>query len=61
MKRLSQREVLERCALSRTSLHRLVKVGAFPAPTILGGRTVVWTEAEIDQWIMRLIREQRGD
>jgi len=59
MKRLRQHEVLERCALSRTSLHRLIKSGAFPAPTVIGGRTVVWDEDEIDRWIMRLIYEQR--
>ncbi|WP_163560508.1 AlpA family phage regulatory protein [Halomonas sp. NO4] len=61
MAKLRQHEVLDRCAISRTTLYRLVEAGDFPPPIRLGGRTVVWTEEAIDQWIMRLIREQRGE
>ena len=46
-------EVLETTGLSRSSLHRRVNDGTFPAPIRLGGdnsRAVGWLQSEIDEW-----------
>ena len=47
-------EVLETTGLGRSSLHRRVNDGTFPAPIRLGGdnsRAVGWLQSEIDEWI----------
>ena len=36
--------------LSRTTLHRLVKSGDFPAPKRLGLRAVGWLSSDIARW-----------
>ncbi|CAD6874250.1 helix-turn-helix transcriptional regulator [Methylomonas fluvii] len=49
---LKQPEVLGKTKLGESSLKRMVKSGAFPAPIRLGdGRSIGWIESEIDGWI----------
>lgn len=45
-------EVIKRTALSRSSVWRRVKDGAFPKPFHLGhGRAVAWLSSDIDTWL----------
>ena len=54
---LREKEVLKLLGVSRTTLGRRVRDGAFPAPFRLGPRgTYVkgWRVEEIDQWLANL-------
>lgn len=45
-------EVLALCAISKTTLYRLVNEGDFPKPVQLSGkRSVAWRFREIEAWI----------
>ena len=44
-------QVLERVALSRSTVWRLIKANRFPRPRKIGVRAVGWIESEIDDWI----------
>ena len=44
-------EVVERTGLARTTIWRLRKAGAFPAPVRLGTQNIGWREATISDWI----------
>lgn len=51
--------VLERTALSNTSLYRLIAKGEFPKPIKLGPRAVAWVEGDIQKWIESRIAASR--
>ena len=51
-------DVLERTALSSSTLYRLVNAGRFPRPLKLTERSSAWVEAEVDAWIAERIRER---
>lgn len=54
--------VKEKTGLSRTTLWRLEKRGAFPARRHVGGNMVGWLESEIDAWLAGLpLREGDED
>jgi prophage regulatory protein len=54
-------QVMARTALSRTTLWRLERRGAFPARRQLSPGTVGWIEAEVEAWILgRLTRAAGG-
>jgi prophage regulatory protein len=42
--------VRERTGLSRTTIHRLIKAGDFPAPKSLGVRAVGWQLGAVKRW-----------
>ena len=44
-------EVKNRTGISRSLICRLIQEGTFPRNIPLGGRTVAWSSADIDQWI----------
>ena len=44
-------EVVERTGLARTTIWRLRKAGAFPAPVRLGTQNIGWRASTIDDWI----------
>lgn len=48
---LKTKDVLKKTAIGRTTLHRKVKEGSFPAPIELGPHSVGWVESEVDAWI----------
>ena len=51
---LAKSAVLERLSVSRSTLHRLVAGGRFPAPTyVLGPRSPRWHEADVDVWMAK--------
>jgi prophage regulatory protein len=43
--------VRTRVGLSRSTIYRLLKDGAFPAPVRIGSRSVAWKSSEIDEWV----------
>jgi len=43
-------EVKSRTGLSRTTIHRLIRAGNFPAPKSLGVRAVGWQAAAVKRW-----------
>ena len=53
-------EVLQRCGISNSTLHRLINAGNFPAPIQLGPRSVAWVESEVILWIEQRIEASRG-
>ena len=54
-------QVMARTALSRTTLWRLERRGAFPARRQLSPGAVGWIEAEVEAWILgRLTRDAVG-
>lgn len=48
---LRLKEVIERTGLSKNTIYDWIRKGAFPAQIELGGRSVAWSEAEVDTWI----------
>ncbi|MEQ6918024.1 helix-turn-helix transcriptional regulator [Halomonas aquatica] len=52
-------EVLQRCGISNTTLHRLIHADDFPAPIQLGSRAVAWVESEVNEWIEQRIEARR--
>jgi prophage regulatory protein len=48
---LRLREVCSRIGVSRSKLYSMSRIGQFPAPAKLGGRTVAWLESDVDDWI----------
>ncbi len=50
--------VVSRVPLSKSEMYRRIKAGTFPAPIKIGVRAVAWREADIDQYISKLSKEQ---
>jgi len=48
--------VLERTALSQSSVYRLIADNAFPSPVKLSKRSVAWVEHEVEGWIADRLR-----
>ncbi len=44
-------EVMERTALSRSYIYRLIQRGEFPAKLELGAKCSRWVESDIAKWI----------
>ena len=58
---LSAEEVLARLGgVSRTSLWRLRREGAFPEPVHLSGRRIFWLESEFNAFLERRKAERDG-
>ncbi|WP_353960383.1 helix-turn-helix transcriptional regulator [Halomonas maura] len=55
---LRKQDVIERCAISPSTLHRQIQAGQFPAPVQLGPRSVAWYEDEIECWITAKMQER---
>ncbi len=57
--------VKNRTGLSRSTIYLRISQGKFPKPIALGGRTVGWIEAEIENWLNTAINvreaSQRGN
>ncbi|OMH05251.1 helix-turn-helix transcriptional regulator [Escherichia coli] len=52
MKLVKIQAVLERCAVSRATLYRMIEKGTFPCQkSLTGGRAVAWLESEVNEWI----------
>ena len=44
-------QVAERTGLSRATIYKMMKSGAFPMKTALGTRAIGWLESEVTLWI----------
>ena len=54
------RTVMERTALSRSSIYAMAALGKFPQPIKIGVRASAWLQSEIDDFIEARVRESRG-
>ncbi|WP_429360955.1 helix-turn-helix transcriptional regulator [Paraburkholderia sp. GAS32] len=45
------RAVIRRTGLSKTSLSRPIKIGAFPSPVRLSHHCIGFRDSEVDHWI----------
>ncbi|WP_240407673.1 AlpA family phage regulatory protein [Halomonas sp. JS92-SW72] len=61
MKLLRRNEVLDRCAISSTTLHRLIEAGQFPPAVTITSRRVAWVEHEVENWIACRINQARRE
>lgn len=57
---LRRPDVLHRCGISNSTLHRLINAGDFPAPIQISPRAVAWIEFEVDTWIQQRIQASRA-
>ena len=48
---LRREEVERRCQISRSTIYKLMRAGAFPEPLRIGSRAVRWSQREIECWI----------
>ena len=55
---LRLREVQQQTRLSKATIYRLLRSGAFPRPIRLSERAVGWRTEEIDEWLAT--RERAG-
>ena len=53
-------EVLERTALSRSTLYELIERGAFSRPVKVSARCVAWPEHEVEAFIKARIAEREA-
>ena len=53
---LRRKQVEARTGLSRSSIYAAVKAGKFPAPVVLGEKSVGWLQHEVDSWIASRVR-----
>ena len=52
-------EVVNRTALSRSQIYRLIELGTFPKQVALGERAAGWVEEEVDGWLRARIEMSR--
>ena len=52
-------EVVNRTALSRSQIYRLIELGTFPRQISLGERAAGWVEGEVDAWLRTRIETSR--
>lgn len=58
---ISTDEVLERTALSKSMLYRLLRQDKFPLPTPMSKRSIGWFEDEIENWLQRSKATRRAN
>lgn len=60
MRLLKAKEVATKTSVSVPQIHRLVRLGRFPAPIKVSEARSAWVEAEINEWISSIITENRS-
>jgi len=53
-------DVIQKTALSRSQIYRLIALKEFPSQIRLGVRAAGWIEDEIDHWLLDRIIKTRG-
>lgn len=48
---LRRRQVEQRVGLKRSTIYQQIAAGTFPAPILLGSRSVGWLSHEIERWL----------
>ncbi|MBU3577486.1 AlpA family transcriptional regulator [Polynucleobacter sp. UK-Kesae-W10] len=59
MKLIRLPEVLDRVALKKTAIYRMMAEGDFPLPVKLGAASA-WVEVEINDWIKEKIAQKQS-
>lgn len=49
---MTAKDAAKYCAMSISTMQRLVRQGAFPAPRVLGLRRVAYLTSELDAWLV---------
>ncbi len=52
--------VIQRTGLSRSSIYNYIREQRFPAPILLGLRSVGWIEADVSTWIDQRVTTQKN-
>jgi prophage regulatory protein len=53
-------EVIAICGLGRSKIYQAIKLGEFPAPVKLYGRSSAWVSTEIDAWVRGVIESRNA-
>ena len=53
-------DVIQKTALSRSQIYRLIALKEFPSQIRLGVRAAGWIENEIERWLLDRIVKTRG-
>ena len=48
---LTRRDVEARLGITKSTVYRLMRCGAFPEPIQVGPRAVRWVESELEAWL----------
>ena len=48
---MTRAEVEAECTISKTTIYRMMRAGAFPCPVKIGERAVRWRTAAIQKWL----------
>ncbi|NOI67791.1 AlpA family transcriptional regulator [Vibrio sp. 99-8-1] len=51
-------EILELTKVSKVTVYRWIKNGNFPRPINFGGRSSVWLESEVNDWLDQKIKQR---
>lgn len=54
-------QVREKTGLSRSGIYERIRNGGFPPPINLGGRTVGWLDAEVENWITQCVQNRNQE
>lgn len=55
---LTLKEVIHLTGLRRSSIYKFMDEGHFPKSVSIGGRSVMWSEADIEEWMINKISER---
>lgn len=55
MKFLKLKQVMEKTALSRASIYRMIANGDFPKQIQIAERNVAWLESDVEHWMRSVI------
>ncbi|HIF5822074.1 TPA: AlpA family transcriptional regulator [Vibrio parahaemolyticus] len=58
MQLINLKEVIYLTGLKRSSIYKFMDEGHFPQSVSIGGRSVMWDESDINQWIREKIRQR---
>ena len=51
-------ELSKRLSVSKSTLYLWIKKGLFPSPIKVGENTVVWSEEQIQDWLLNKSKEE---
>ncbi|MGR5340963.1 AlpA family transcriptional regulator [Vibrio astriarenae] len=58
MRLLNLKEVIYQTGLKRSSIYKFMEEGHFPKSVSIGGRSVMWEESQIQDWIGEKIAQR---
>lgn len=54
-------ELMARTGLSKSTIYRKIRTGTFPNSRRINGKTVVWLDSDIEDWIQALPMSDPND